>query len=314
MKRNLHAALVAAVLPALLLAAWLAPVAAAEKPYGKGMTEANQERLLLDDMQDVSDWYNGSPAETTLSSTDRHVKQGHRALLFANRVDYTKGEKSYPVGWPRTGKDLAKAKLTDWSGYDRFECWIYTETSRESLPKTPLGVGFYHGGHKQSSGFPLTEVKKDAWVKVVIPVARLADPKDVWRIQFHISEADYRHGDRVDFFIDAPALVRYVEPAVAELEPERRVVFSSERTVRARYKVAGYKGLDRTKVELSIGRGEGPPAAKASGRASRDGELAAPIARPLAPGTYWARLDLRDAEGKLIDRKQAEFRVVAGPF
>ena len=310
MHPNLHAALV----PAVLLAAWLGPAPAPEKPYGKGMTEANQQRLLLDDMEDVSDWYNGSPEETTISASDRHVKQGRRALLFANRVDHTKGEKNYPVGWPRTGKDLSKAKLTDWSAYDQFECWIYAETSRASLPKTPLGVGFYHSGHKRSSGFPLVEVKKDAWVKVVVPVARLLDPRDVRRVQFHISESNYQHGDRVDFTIDAPALVRYVEPAVAELDPQRRVLFSSERTVRARYKLVGYKGLDQTRVELAVGRGDGPPVAKADAKAAREGELAVPIGGSLEPGDYWARLDLRDAGGKLIDRKQAEFRVVAGPF
>jgi len=309
MHRDLHAALA----PALWLAAWLVPALApaAERPYGKGMTEANQERLLLDDMGDVSDWYNGSPEETTLSATDR---QGRRGLLFANRVDHTKGEKSYPVGWPRTGKDLGREKRTDWSAYDHFECWIYAETSRPDLPKKPLGVGFYHSGHKRSSGFPLGEVKKDAWVKVVVPVARLLDPKDVRRVQFHISESDYQHGDRVDFTIAAPALVRYVEPAVAELRPQRRVLFSSDRTVRAGYKLAGYKGLDRTRVELAVGRGDGAPAAKADAKATREGDLAVRIDRSLEPGDYWARLDLRDAEGKLIDRKQAAFRVVAGPF
>ena len=42
------------------------------------------------------------------------MKQGRFALKFANLVDYTKGERNYPIGWPRTGKDLAKAKRTDW--------------------------------------------------------------------------------------------------------------------------------------------------------------------------------------------------------
>ena len=28
-----------------------------EKPYGRGLTEANKERLLIDDMEEVSDWY-----------------------------------------------------------------------------------------------------------------------------------------------------------------------------------------------------------------------------------------------------------------
>jgi hypothetical protein len=286
---------------------------AAETPYGKGMTEANKERLALDDMEDVSDWYNGSPEETKISASDRHAKQG-RALLFANLVDHTKGEENYPVGWPRTGKNLGSANLTDWSAYDAFECWIYAETSREALPKEPLGVGFYHSGPRRSTHVPLGEVKKDAWVRIVIPVDRLLDPKDVQRIQFNISESNYKHGDRVDFYIDDPVLTRFVEPAVAELKLGRRILYSEDRTLRAEYELVGYKDMETTQVELSVGRGDGPPVGKTTGAAARQGELALPIDKPLPVGTCWASLGLRDAKGRLIHRKQVEFRVIAGPF
>jgi len=299
---------------AAALAACRAAPAADEAPYGKGMTEANKERLELDDMKDVSDWYNGSPEETSIAASDRHTEGGGRALLFGNVVDHTKGEKNYPVGWPRVGKDLSREDLSDWSGYDFFECRIYVETSRQTLPKNPLGVGFYHTGHKRSSHFPLARLKKDAWVKIVIPVAELLDPKDVRRVQFNISESDYRHGDRVDFYIDDLVLTRFVEPAVAELELERKMLFSNERTIRARYKLVGYKRFDETTVELRAGPADGEAFAKAVGKASRQGDMAAPTDRALKPGTYRATLNLRDAEGKLIDRRQTEFRVIAGPF
>ncbi|MBC8873035.1 MAG: hypothetical protein H8E44_26680 [Planctomycetes bacterium] len=310
MRRNLLTGFVSALFVSI---GWAAD-AADEIPYGKGVTAANQERLVLDDMADVSDWYNGSPDETKISASDRHAREGRQSLLFANTVDHTRGEKNYPIGWPRTGKDLSGAKLSDWSDYDLFECWICVETSRKSLPGKPVGVGFYHSGHKRSIHFPLAEVQKDTWVKVSIPVSRLLDAQDVQRIQFNISESDYKHGDQIDFYIDRPALVRYVEPAVAELNVERNILFSTERTLRVGYKLVGYKGIGETQVELKVGRGNGEPAAKARGKAAREGELALPINRSLEPGNYWARLDLRDAEGKLIDRRQADFRVIAGPF
>jgi len=288
--------------------------AAEEAPHGKGMTDANKERLVLDDVEDVSDWYNGSPEETTLSANDRHVKEGRASLLFGNVVDHTKGEKNYPVGWPRTGKELGRAKLADWSGYDFFECWIYVDTTRSSLPKDPLSVGFYHSGPKRSSSFPLSEVAKGQWVKIAIPIPRLLDPKDVQRVQFSISESNYKHGDRVDFYIDDVALTRFVEPAVAALSLGRRLLFSHDRTLIAEYELVGYKNLDATKVELAIGPRDGPPAAKATGAAARRGEIALAIDRPLPPGDYVAALRLRDAQGKLIDRKCVDFRVIAGPF
>ncbi len=286
----------------------------AETPYGKGLSEANKERLVLDDMEDVSDWYNGSPEETTISASDKHVKQGRLGLRFANVVDYTKGEKKYPIGWPRIGKDLRKVELTDWSAYDFFECWIYVETSRKALPGDPLGLGFYHSGPKRTSSWPLKELTKDQWLKVVIPISKLLDPNDIQRVQFNISESNYKHGDRVDFYLDDMVLTRYVDPAVVELVLERRIVFAGDRQLVAAYRLSGRKGMDQVKVELAIGQGAGTPAAKTTAAAARQGEIVLPLNARLAPGTYWARLGLRDAQGKLIDRKQAEFRVIEGPF
>ena len=289
-------------------------VAAEETPYGKGMTEANRERLVLDDMEDVSDWYNGSPEETTISASDKHVKEGTKSLLFANLVDHTKGEKNYPVGWPRTGKNLDKLKLTDFSPYDSFECWIYTDASRESLPRQPLGVGFYHSGAKRSTAIRLDEIAKDRWVKVVVPITRLDAPADVQRVQFSISESNYKHGDRVDFYIDGMVLVRYVHPAVAQLAVDRKILYSADREITAVFRLAGYKGMDDVKVEFSIGPAGEEPVATSRGKAVRSGELPLAITKTLDAGRYTARLDLRDADGRLIDRAKTEFRVINGPF
>ena len=288
--------------------------AAQEVPYGKGLTDANKERLLIDDMEDVSDWSNGSPEETKISISDKHVKNALHALLFANVVDYTKGEKNYPIGWPRTNRDMVKAKLTDWSAYDFFECWIYADTSRESLPGTPLGLGFAHTGHKRSTDFALKEVKKDEWVKIVIPISKFLDPKDVRSIRFNISESNYKHGDRVDFYISDMALTRYVEPAIAEIVVDRRLLYTGEPHITAEYSVMGYKGMEDLTAEFEVGKGDGAPAASARAKGARKGEVTMPLPQPLTPGTYWARLNLRDANGGFVDRKEVEFRVIAGPF
>jgi hypothetical protein len=283
-----------------------------EKPYGKGMTEANLERLVLDSMEDVSGWTNGSPLETKLSRSDR-ARGGKYSLLFANVVDYTQGEKNYPIGWPRIDKNLVKAKLTDWSAYDQFECWIYVDTSRDALPKSPIGVSFGHPGHRRSSRAELNEVQKGQWTHIVIPMSKIEDPKDVQSVKFNISESSYKHGDRVDFYISGMALTRYVEPAVNEFELQRQVVYGNQKCLTAQYSLVGSRGIEATRVELAIGQGDQPTGTHAMS-ASRRGEVELPIRTRLAPGLYWAQLGLRDPAGRLIDRKRAEFRVVEGPF
>lgn len=306
--------LVIAFLVGVVLGLAIPSALAQETPSGKGMTEANQEQLVLEDGEDVSDCYNGSPEETKISASDKHVKQGGKALLFANVVDHTKGEKNYPIGWPRAGKDLAKLRLTDWSNYDAFECWIHVETSRDALPAKPLSVGFYHSGSKQSTSFPLSQVAKDQWVKIAIPVERILKPADVQRVQFSIAEAEYRDGDRVDFHLDQIVLTRYVEPAIKQVTVDRNLCYSSERSLTVAYDLVGHQGMEQTSVELEVGIAKGEPFVKTSGKASRQGELVLGLPKTLPPGTCWARISLRDAGGRLIDRKQVEFRVIAGPF
>jgi hypothetical protein len=288
---------------------------AAERPYGRGLTAANQERLVIDDMESIAAWTTDTPVETTLSASERYVKEGRHSLKFGNVVDYTRGEKNYPIGWPRMRKNLAKIHCTDWSGYDFFECWIYCDTSRGALPGTPLGLGFSHtsSGPRRASSFPLKEVRKDQWVKIVIPIARLLDPQDVQSVQFNISESDYKHGDRVDFYIDDMVLTRYVEPTIAALATDRRVLLGNDRQITALYTLMGHRGLDRVKVQFEIGAGASP-LARSEGVPATPGELLLPLARTLPPGEYWARLSLRDARGRLIDRRESGFRVIAGPF
>ena len=275
--------------PCGLLVLWFvaAETLGAETPIGRGMTEANKERLVLDDMEDISAWSTATPVETTLSRSDAHVKQGRFSLKFANLVDYSRGDKDYPIGWPQVNKDLAKAKLTDWSGYDFLECWIYTETSRAALPNVQIELGLHHSRLHRSSRVELKELRKDAWVKIVVPISKLLDPADVTLIQFSISEAKYRDGDRVDFFIDDVVLTRFVDPAIAELAVERKVLYADDKHAMAMYKLVGRAAMDEATVEVAIGRGDGPPMAQSTLKATRQGEIVLPLPGPMIPGIYW---------------------------
>lgn len=286
---------------------------AAAQAVGHDLADATMERRVIDDLADIGAWYNGSPDETTLSADTAHVRDGQRSLAFANLVDHSKGEKNYPIGWPRTGRDLAKLGLTDWTDYEFFECWIYATTSREALPKTPLSVGFYHSGAKRSSSFPLAEVRKDAWTRIVIPISRIAEPADVQRVQFNISESEYRHGDRVTFFLSDLALTRFQHPVIADLAMERQLAYTHDRRFTARYTLLGQRSNASITVELEIGQGD-ECFARATAAPDATGEISLIADRPLTSGTWWARLCLRNPQGEPLHRKDATFRVIPGPF
>jgi len=274
------------------------------------------ERLVIDDMEDVSDWYNGSPDETKLAASELHTIQGKSALEFANVVDHTKGEKNYPIGWPRSGKDLKKLGLTDWSDYEYFECWIYVTTSRDSLPKSPLGVGFYHSGPRRTTSFRLAEVRKDEWVKISIPISKIELSGDVQRVQFNISESDYAHGDQVNFYIDDMVLTRFAHPVIGSMAPRRRLVYASERHFTAQFELLGNRSGREVEVVLEIGRGEEIHTRVSGTAGDLQGEITLELEsnRPLTPSESWVRLSLQDESGKRLHTRQATFRVIKGPF
>ena len=286
------------------------PLSAAEAP------DAPMERLVLDDMEDVGDWYNDSPDETALTASEVHVKQGKTALLFANVVDHTKGEKNYPIGWPRSGKDLRKSGPTDWSGYDYFECWIYATTSREALPKTPVSVGFYHSGPKRSTSFPLAEVRKDQWVKIQIPIAKIEPSNDIRRIQFNISESNYTHGDHVDFYIDDVVLTRFAHPVIGSMHARRRLIYTSDRHLSAEFELLGSRSATDVTVVLEVGQGENIIASASASPGDLAGEIEVDLAarQSFAAGEAWMKVRLQDGSGKVLHEKEATFRVIEGPF
>ena len=300
---------------ALLLVAVTA-ILPCDAPNAAELADIPMERLVIDNTEDVADWYNGSPDETTLAASDVHAKEGKFSLEFANMVDHTKGEKDYPIGWPRAGKDLKSLGLTDWSDYEYFECWIFVTTSREALPREPLGVGFYHSGPKRSTSFPLVDVRKDEWTRIQIPISKIELAADVQRIQFNISESNYSHGDHVNFYIDDVVLTRFAHPVIGSMAAERRLVYASDHRITARFELLGNKSGKSVDVVLQVGRGD-ETLARAQGPAvDLHGEITAELeaGRALTPGPAWMKLTVEDDSGKTLHASQSTFRVIEGPF
>lgn len=273
------------------------------------------ETRSVDDMEDVTDWGFATSEDTKLLRSETTKRAGTSALVFATKVNHHGGEEKYPVGWPRTYKALKKHGLTDWSEWDFFEGWVYTESSRDSLPGNPLSLGLYHSGPKEASRFALNEVRLGEWTKFAIPVSRIRKPKDVQRVQFNISESDYRHGDQIDFTFDELVLTRPAHPAFAALSANRRVLFSDEGRIDIEYQLLGFRSTAAVRVRVDAGPAGRPPVARAERTAARTGVLAIRWpAEHAQVGTWTVRATLVDSGERTLDRKETDFRVIRGPF
>ena len=210
------------------------------------------EKLPLYDSATVKVW---SPAESTVQiSTDR-IKQAASSLHWHITVDYLAGEAKYPIGWPRVGRALPAGPLRDWSGWDYLHVWVYTATNRDNLPLIPAGLGLHTPDRTGAYQRTLSELKKDEWVEIRLPLTQIPRHHDVRHIQFHVAESNYRHGDRLDFYFSDLALLRYAVPTLLEVAPESSVLFTDTARIPVRLHLAGVPSNSRADVICELRRG-----------------------------------------------------------
>lgn len=206
------------------------------------LTEAQQDILerfrfteqVLSDGTNVQQW---TTAECTAQSAATPGRPG-TAVHMHIPVDHTTGEPNYPIGWPRMYLTIP-TDARDWSRWDFLSVWIYADTSRPALPSSPLGMIVRCPDRNTSYSRTLSELRKGQWTHIITPIADLPNPRDCTAVQFYIAEANYTHGDTVDFYIADLKLLAYAEPVILELRPLANLLYADSSALRAQVRVAG---------------------------------------------------------------------------
>ena len=213
--------------------------------------QPQMERRVLSDGTTAKTW---SMAEATMESATDVAKTGGPSLHWHVTVDHFAGEPKYPIGWPRVGLTL-KGDARDWSAWDYLHFWIHARTSRKELPRVPAVLNILQGQGKSSPYmFILSDLKKDEWLEVKIPVSKLSLASDVRTLQFNIAEDQYHHQDTLDFHIDDLALLRYASPTLVEFASVNAVMFSDAKFVPASFTLSGIKPDEHKRVRLQLKR------------------------------------------------------------
>ena len=197
--------------------------------------EPKMERLSIEEGSTASEFY---VAEATVSTSDQHAERGGTSMLFHIDVDHFAGQPDYPIGWPRTGRDIPEEQR-DWTGHDFLELVIHAETSREALPRTCLGLILYTPDKPNAYNRTLDELKKGETTTIVIPTSEIPRHDDVTRFQLFISESNYTHGDVLDFYIDDIALTRYAEPFISDVKALQSIAFSDVSHLGVQFRLLG---------------------------------------------------------------------------
>lgn len=226
-----------------------------------------------------------SAAESKVEAADAPGRGGQRALHWHITVDHFAGEPNYPIGWPRISLALREG-ARDWSGWDYLQMSIYTDTSREALPREPVGLAIQAPDKRSAWNRPLDELAKGKWAQVRIPLSQVPRHSDVRQIQLHISESKYKHQDQLDFYIDEIALLRYARPTLLDVAAESAVMFADAKQLAVRFNLVGVKADEAKEVTCELRRG-GKAVAKISAKAARGTQrVAFDLPAKLAAGDY----------------------------
>ena len=158
--------------------------------------------MLLERMSDPSAWIipdnEAMVAQSAIACT-----AGGKALQMTVPVDYSAGQKGYPIGWPRMYFQKLKAEEADWSRWDSFEFMVMIKGSRPDLTKLSCSLTIGVRPNQWSSIIKFNA--QGEWMRITVPVAELKNKniqtEKIPQIIFSIAESDYADKDVIDLFI-----------------------------------------------------------------------------------------------------------------
>ncbi|HJN14965.1 MAG TPA: hypothetical protein QGH10_05735 [Armatimonadota bacterium] len=262
------------------------------------------ERMSIEGGAGAGDW---TTAEADATTSDLHAELGDESLLLHIDVNHETGEIKYPIGWPRIYLDIPE-ELRDWQGYDYLELSVHTESSRDDLPSKGLGMILYTPDKARQYQRNLTELTVGETSSIVIPLSEIARHGNVTRMQFYISESEFKHGDVLDFFIDDIALTRFAEPALSEVVALQSIAYDDAEHLGVKFRLLGLAQGEVAQVAARLRQGD---AVVAEGMwALERGTHEAWLKLTQAPQPGVAQLDLFVGPPEEV----ATIRIIPGPF
>jgi hypothetical protein len=213
------------------------------------VSAASVETRALINGREVDGW---QAVESTVTAA---TVEGEPALVFRVPVDWSAGEPSYPIGWPRLQLSVP-ADQADWRGWEQLRLRVLARSSAGALPFRPLGVTIRSGAERGWWEEEVQRLPAGQWQEATFDLRRLPDPSQVRSVGIFISEDNYADQTVLDLAIARLELVRYTQPTLLELQPLASVAFVDAASLPLQVKVFGLRaGADAAiKVRLAQGR------------------------------------------------------------
>ena len=316
-----------AIAPSVLVPASAQPTHATASPPSFERAEGMGNRETLDLGGGFEGWKNGTAeGKTEISAAAGYA--GKTGLRWTVGIDHQHdgGEGgSYPVGWPRVGRDFKPGQL-DMSRSDTLEFWIRIESNRDEVADDHTPIGLVVSSHGKKKALYETTVDlggaQRVWVPLRFSVRQMmaaaqagAEPwKSISRLQLFLSEHDYAHGTRLVFDVGEVSLLRLTAPVIAGMDAPHHVLLP-RRALAFAFDVIGTGAVVKGShtVAATLAGAEGAVHTEARQDLADPHQMALPLPTP-KPGAYTLRLTIWDAEGKKCSESVQPVTAHAGPF
>ena len=232
---------------------------------------------------------------------------GGKTVAFTYPIIYDAEGKPAKTSWPRCTATVPK-EYQNWGAYDFLEFSVYTTFNRSDEEYLPVSLSCSSAKTRQILSADIRDLRQNEWVKVVIPLRKMARKEPIKSMQFHLNARRYFPNDKLVLHLGDFKLVRITQWQVAAFKMTAPAIFSDRQTLPLAFDLLGPG--ETSKVPFRIIDG--------SGRKVRDVLL--PCKRGfayrtleiglLAPGDYTLSVFPDDEKRQ----HSAAFRVIPSPW
>jgi hypothetical protein len=192
--------------------------------------EIKRGNVVIEDLtKSFKNWQNQTP-EGKITIKKSNGKSGGQSLLWNVKVDYSKGEKGYPIGWPIINCFYHPG--LDFTRYNYLKYRIKINSNRDENADDKTLLGFTMISDKMYEKTKDIGGVQNVWIPVVFDLQEMiketARGNKPWEkvdmLQLYISEKDYKDKTDISFEIGSLELIRFKKPIISEILNEGTVL------------------------------------------------------------------------------------------
>ena len=163
---------------------------------------------------------------------------GGKTVAFTYPITYDAEGKPAKTSWPRCMVNVPQ-QFQNWGAYDFLEFSVYTTFNRSDEEYLPVSLSCSSAKTRQNLSFDIRNLRQNEWVKVVVPLRKMARKEPMKSMQFHLNARRYFPNDKLVLHLGDFKLVRITQWQVSAFKMTAPAIFSDRETLPLAFELLG---------------------------------------------------------------------------